>query len=123
MSLERIDMQTNNIIFITAHLLYARYYLANYSGCDISSPLKKNFKSVNHVEDSQKLPPLKTLLIDWQKSESILVKHLEKIGRDSLLAKSRTAFPVDDDTVFGGITFLISHESYHIGQLGLLRKV
>jgi hypothetical protein len=122
LSLKRIDTRINNIIFITAHLLDARYYMANFSGCDITSPFNEIFKSVNHVEDSKKLPPLKALLIDWQKSEDILLKHLEKIDKDRLQAKSPAAFPVEDSSVFGAITFLISHESYHIGQVALLRK-
>ena len=122
LSLKRIDARTNNIIFITAHLLDARYYLANYTGYEITSPFKKIFESLNQVNDSNKLPPLKALLIDWQKSEGILLKHFENIDQDRLRLKSPAVFPVEDDTVFGGITFLISHESYHIGQVGLLRK-
>lgn len=39
-----------------------------------------------------------------------------------LNAPSSQRFPVDLPTVHGGLGFLLQHESYHIGQLALLRK-
>jgi hypothetical protein len=31
-------------------------------------------------------------------------------------------FPIGDATVLGLIAFMVQHDSYHIGQLALLRK-
>jgi len=31
-------------------------------------------------------------------------------------------FPIDDETVLGEIAFLVQHDSYHIGQVALLRR-
>ena len=36
--------------------------------------------------------------------------------------KSKDKFPIDDESVLGGISFLVGHEAYHIGQLSILRK-
>jgi uncharacterized damage-inducible protein DinB len=33
-----------------------------------------------------------------------------------------TQFPMPNATVLGVLTFLVQHESYHIGQLALFRK-
>lgn len=38
------------------------------------------------------------------------------------LRQYNSLIPVEDKTIMGGFAFLISHESYHVGQLGLLRK-
>ena len=38
-----------------------------------------------------------------------------------LLAPPPEGFPIEDQTIRGGISFLSWHESYHVGQIGVLR--
>jgi uncharacterized damage-inducible protein DinB len=118
----RPNDQINNVVFISAHLLDARYYISDMLDLKVVNPFKDAFEKVTRVEESDQLPGLKTIRGNWVKLSQKLSDHLTTLPEEILNRKASFKFPVTDDTVLGAITFLISHESYHLGQLGILRK-
>lgn len=118
----RIDDRTNNIAFITCHLVDARYYLATYLGVQAVNPLKEVLEGLKSIEDFTEFPLIREVLAAWEDVSGLLAERLQQLKPADLQAKSSQKFPIDDDTVLGGIAFLIQHDSYHLGQLGLLRK-
>jgi uncharacterized damage-inducible protein DinB len=44
------------------------------------------------------------------------------MNESKLQEKVRFKFPIEDNTKFGALTFMVQHETYHIGQLGILRR-
>lgn len=119
---KRFNKITNNLIFIAIHLLDARYYICNYIGAKVKNPLEDELKDVRKIEDMKQLPGLKDIIDLWEKVSNNLESAISKVTNSELAKKSKFKFPVDDNSKLGGISFLIQHESYHIGQLGFLRK-
>ena len=122
MAVIRPDDQINNVVFISAHLLDARYYISDMLDLKVVNPFKDVFEKVSRVEDSDQLPGLSKIRSTWVEVSQKLSDHLTTLPEEILNRKASFKFPVTDDTVLGAITFLISHESYHLGQLGILRK-
>ena len=122
MAVIRPDDQINNVVFISAHLLDARYYISDMLDLKVVNPFKDAFEKVTRVEDSDQLPGLNKIRSTWVEVSQKLSDHLTTLPEEILNRKASFKFPVTDDTVLGAITFLISHESYHLGQLGILRK-
>lgn len=118
----RIDDKTNNVAFITCHLVDARYFLATYLGLEAVNPLKEVLEGLKSIEDFTEFPLIREVLAAWEDVSGLLAERLQHLEPADLEAKSSQKFPIADDTVLGGIAFLIQHDSYHIGQLGLLRK-
>lgn len=118
----RPDSQINNVVFISAHLLDARYYISDMLDLKIVNPFKNVFDKVSRVEDSDQLPGLNTIRNTWVEISEQLSDHLTEVSEEVLRRKDPFKFPIADSTVLGATTFLISHESYHLGQLGMLRK-
>lgn len=118
----RIDDKTNNIAFITCHLVDARYYLAGYLGIEAVNPLKEVLEGLKSIEDFTEFPLIREVLAAWEEVSGLLEERLQRLEPADLAAESSQKFPIADDTVLGGIAFLVQHDSYHIGQLGLLRK-
>jgi len=118
----RPNDQINNVVFISAHLLDARYYISDMLDLKVVNPFKDAFEKVTRVEESDQLPGLKTIRGNWVKLSQKLSDHFIEVSEAVLRREAPFKFPVADPTILGATTFLISHESYHLGQLGILRK-
>lgn len=63
------------------------------------------------------------LLADIAESGTILESHLATLDADQASAPFPRKLPDGATTIDGALHFFHWHESYHIGQLGLLRRV
>ncbi|HSR69305.1 MAG TPA: DinB family protein [Acidobacteriota bacterium] len=116
--------QANNIAFLTLHVIDARYYMARMLGLeDAQNPFADVTEDVRSVDDLGEIPSLAELMFAWQEVSDLLASRLEEIGPEPLEAESPHKFPIDRGDVLGGLAFLLAHESQHIGQIGLLRRI
>jgi hypothetical protein len=113
---------TNSMAFIACHLVESRHFLATYLGRPTSNAVSEALKGARGIGDVKQLPPLTSVLAAWGDAALILDRRFSELGDAELSAPSPRRFPVDDGSILGGIAFLIQHESYHVGQLALLRK-
>jgi uncharacterized damage-inducible protein DinB len=118
----RPNQQTNSIAFVACHLVDARHFLARYLGLSEPNPMEEALRDVQRIEEVKQLPQLDEIRRAWKAIAQVLDGCFATLTEDDLRTPSGQRLPVDDPTVFGGIGFLIQHESYHIGQLALLRK-
>ncbi|MFZ0391423.1 MAG: hypothetical protein WAN36_13270 [Calditrichia bacterium] len=58
----------------------------------------------------------------WDTVSEKLIEKFPALSESNLSSKAPVNFPVEDETRLGEIAFLLQHESYHTGQLSLLRK-
>jgi uncharacterized damage-inducible protein DinB len=118
----RLTPQINNVSFIVAHLAGARYFLAELLGHPIVDPLDAKLGDVRSIEGVESLPKLGELREIWL----AVLDHIDSCFRmataQELSAPSSHPFPFTDTSVLGGVSFLMQHESYHVGQVALLRK-
>ena len=119
---KRLSRDTNHMAFLVCHLVDSRYYLARLLGIDAECPFKEQFDKVQSVDDMLEVPALADLRAAWTAATALVAERLAEVGADELLEPSGQSFPNDDRTRLGAVAFLLQHESYHIGQLGLLRK-
>jgi uncharacterized damage-inducible protein DinB len=94
----RPSASTNSAAFVAAHVADARFYLLRVLGTDQPSPLAAYLKGAKGIDDLKTSPPLE------------------------LDAPVKTPFPIADPTTLSVLTFLVQHDTYHIGQFALLRK-
>lgn len=116
--------RNNNMAFIAMHVVDARFWLAGYLGAEVVNPLEERLKDIESIEEMtpDAYPPLSFLLDAWDQATSALDGALEAAKAKTLSTTSSMPFPVDDGSMLGGLAFMLHHEAYHIGQLGLLRK-
>jgi uncharacterized damage-inducible protein DinB len=119
---KRINEHANPMAFICLHALEARYFLSRTLGTKVLNPYKELTKDAKVYEDLKEIPPVKEMLNYWQETGDLLLEILENIDESKLQEKVRFQFPIEDDTKFGTLTFMVQHETYHIGQLGILRR-
>lgn len=116
--------EANNIAFLTLHLIDSRYYLARLVGLDdAENPFADITQDVERVDDLGEIPSLAELMFAWQEVSGLLEERLEQIGPEELRADPPHEFPFGRKDVLGALAFLLAHESQHIGQIALLRRV
>jgi len=112
----------NHIAFIALHVVDARYFLVRQMGGRAVSPFAELLKDVNRAADLRDPPSVEAIRRAWCAVEAKLERRFAAQTREGLRKRSRLRFPVGDRTVLGSVAFLLQHESYHVGQLALLRK-
>jgi hypothetical protein len=118
----RLIEHGNPMIWIAAHLAWARCGMASMLGDKPSLPLPETFGRGAVVPDEEELPQTEQVLAAWHEVSDVLTKRLTDASEAQLAATSPRSFPIADKSVLGGIAFLLYHEGYHIGQMALMRK-
>ena len=67
--------------------------------------------------------PVEELLTDFARSDERLAERLGALGADEAGAPWESGFPDGAETLEQGVRFLHFHECYHLGQLGLMRRL
>ncbi|MGD8866547.1 MAG: DinB family protein [Gemmatimonadales bacterium] len=115
--------EANNMAFIAVHLLDARAWMARYLGLKYQHPFEDEFASVTSIDDVEHLPELESIVTAWNAVSERLGERLASLTGEEIDRESEQEFPIGDRSVLGGVTFLLQHESFHIGQLALLRRL
>jgi uncharacterized damage-inducible protein DinB len=119
---KRVGQGANPMAFISLHALEARYFLARILGTKIVNPYHELTKDAKTCDDIGEMPRVIEMLDYWKETGDVLLDTLKNLDESKLQEKVRFKFPIDDDTKFGTLTFMVQHETYHIGQLGILRR-
>ncbi len=119
---ERPSPEVNSPAFLVAHLIDTRHYLLSMLGKGATNPVAPYVADATSMADVKELPPADALRAHWEEAAPLLRDALRGAGNDLLAAKTQR-LPGTDGTVLGAIAFLLQHESYHIGQLSLIRRM
>ena len=58
----------------------------------------------------------------WERISAHVAVHIERLDTAQLAQSSSQKLPGSDGTLLGALAFLAQHESYHLGQIGILRR-
>jgi uncharacterized damage-inducible protein DinB len=112
----------NSATFIAAHVADTRFVVLRALGGSLENPLSASLAKAKSIDDIVDWPSLDTIRAAWTSVSTAIDERLEAITPEELSAQSERAFPGVERTCLGVLTFLVQHDSYHIGQLALLRK-
>ena len=116
---KRTSKQTNHLLWVAGHIAHTRAALAQLMGADFESPLKE-FN--DPIDDSRTYADLETVKDVFAQATNALHTSLPLVSDEALAGPAPWQLPVSDQTLGGAIAFLVQHEAYHVGQMGLLRK-
>ncbi len=68
--------------------------------------------------------PLQDLVDAFERSQPLLIARLQRMTDAELEAKSPISSPAGPDATFGAaLSAMVFHEAYHVGQLGIARRL
>ena len=74
------------------------------------------------IDELTEWPSLERIRAAWTESARAIEKRSADISAGELDAGSGTRMPIEDTSTLGLFAFMVQHDSYHLGQLSLLRK-
>jgi uncharacterized damage-inducible protein DinB len=121
-ALRRLEGGGNTVAFLAAHLTDTRHFLANRLGHPLANPLSRYLAEASSIEDVVEWPSLAEQREWWRAVSLHLCDVVASRTAEELRRSNVHRFPLGDSTELGLIAFLVQHDSYHIGQLGFLRR-
>jgi uncharacterized damage-inducible protein DinB len=108
----------NHIQFLAGHLVYTRLMLVGYVGLqgdDRFNAFEKN------IDPKAAYLPLRDILAKWDEIAGPISAGFSRMTPEDWA--SEAPFPTPTGTTMADfLAFLMHHEAYHLGQLGILRK-
>jgi uncharacterized damage-inducible protein DinB len=120
----RPSASTNSAAFVAVHVAESRFFLLKMLGAEQPSPLAAYLDGARGINDVKQFPPVAEIQRAWTTASHALRDRLDTITAAELDASIASPFPlpISDPTALSLLTFFVQHDSYHIGQLALLRK-
>lgn len=112
---------SNHLLWVMGHLVWARGNAVKTLGSPWSLHWAKQFSRGAANGDATEHPPVEDVSKAWAEVSAELPKYLASAASSELLEKPHDK-PTFDGKLGGFIAFLAFHETYHVGQLGYLRK-
>lgn len=114
----------NSAHWILGHACHYRRWLRRKSGDAVpAEPWEAQFPGGKVVPDPAKFPPAAELAQDFLGSGARLEELLGAAGPEAAAADVGTAFADGTRSLEGAAHFLYFHETYHLGQVGILRRM
>lgn len=112
----------NSAVFVAAHVADSRFFLLKVLGADLANPLAPYLAKAKCIDDVKQFPALSEIHSAWTAASHALRGRLDSISPSEWDERCGQRFPAADQTLIGALTFLVQHDSYHVGQLALLRR-
>jgi uncharacterized damage-inducible protein DinB len=113
---------TNSASYVAGHMVESRYYMLKLLGAEQANPLRGFTGEWKGIADIAEWPSLQDISAGMTTAAEALDRRLASITTAELDAKVDPWFEGVTGSTFGMLNFLMQHDSYHLGQLSLLRK-
>ncbi len=110
--------------WILGHIVTSRRYLARKLGAALSAePWEALFVQGSQPRESSAYPAPALLVADFAATGARLYERLQALDEREAARPFGASFPDGAETLGEGAEFLHFHEAYHLGQLGLARRL
>jgi uncharacterized damage-inducible protein DinB len=117
----RPSATTNHAAFVAAHLVDSRFFLLRLLGATQANPLSAYLEGARKLDDVARWPTLEEIHAAWSAASAALRDRLQSVTPEELDGPPASKFPAAG-TMRDAVIFMVQHDSYHVGQLSLLRS-
>lgn len=118
----------NHLTWIAGHLAGNRYFLASQLGVQKEFPYMQAFVDPaappphnRALAPTVDYPPLSDLVALWNDISPLLADAVKAAPAEKLEEKFAFRLPTGD-SFYALLSFFVSHEAYHIGQMSTIRR-
>ena len=114
---------SNHLAFLATHLVAARHYTVRFAGGTSTDPLEVYHGGARDIGEMSQFPSVQETMGAWHEVAPILRDTLDAVTEGFLDEDHSLPFPAPGPINLDVLTFLAQHEAYHLGQIGLLRRI
>jgi uncharacterized damage-inducible protein DinB len=111
---------SNHLLWVLGHLVMSRLGALKALGSDWSVPWASLFARGARPVSPEECPSVEEIRRAWDEASERLMASVANAPAELLAQPYRQ--PTFDGKVSGSVAFFAFHETYHVGQLGYLRK-
>ncbi|MFQ5570638.1 MAG: DinB family protein [Rhodothermales bacterium] len=119
---EQARETVNNIKWLAGHLTSTRYSMKQIGQLEEDDPYSELFSHGHGLRDDVEYPSIKAIKTHWNAISERISTGMARLPEAVLAGPAPAKVPIDDGTMGGMLAFLMHHEAYHIGQMGILRR-
>ena len=113
---------SNHLPWVVGHAAVTRAVALRLVGGQWSAPWQNLFTRGQERMESGQYPQVSEVRQAWSDISTHLLGALPNASPESMSRPVQKGKPSIDGTIGGTIGFLCLHESYHLGQMGFIRK-
>lgn len=117
----RANDHVNHLKWIAGHLTSARFGFKDLAGLDQKDPHAEFFSRGKDIDPTKQYPPISDIKANWNAISGQISSALENLPPEALSADAPNV-PIAGGKMDVFLDFILHHEAYHIGQMGILRK-
>ena len=121
----RIGESTNAFDRLAGHVTIGRHGIAAMLGIEVPEVAWGPFAEFGQgiqFDSTRPVPSLAEIMAHFERVTSLLTVGLPEVSESLLDSPATFAIPGDNPTMRDQLAFMTMHETYHIGQMGLLKK-
>lgn len=111
----------NHLKWLAGHLTAARYGFKDLAGLETEDPFGELFAHGKSIDPNQAYPSIEQIRNNFNGISGQISEVLGKLPAEALAAQAPNV-PISGGKMSDFLDFLMHHEAYHLGQMGLLRK-
>ena len=119
---EKTDEYLNPLCWVASHIVFARYLALVFLDKPVHNPYEELFANFKGYDSALSYPSPDEVREEWTKVTALLNDALETASPEVLQMESPVKTPTGDFTNIGTLAFMAQHESYHTGQLAMLKR-
>jgi len=120
----------NNVKWLAGHLLWAQRNLVRIAGAQVDIPWTGHFLTIQGSTEEERnmpkgeFPTIEQIRDKWNEVTPAIRQGLANLPDEALNSAIEVKHPLApfDNTLAGLWAFINDHQSYHIGQIGILRR-
>lgn len=112
----------NSIRHILGHVTGSRHLVTRLLGDDQTYPYSDLFGRGKELQDVSVYPSVEEIMRLWNDISGKMMTAIESASEELLLSEAEIPAP-GDPNVIGKVSFLLFHESYHLGQIVHIRRL
>lgn len=115
----------NTAHWILGHVVTSRRFMLRAGGHELAlQPWEEHFgRGAEPGADTSGYPSPEELIATFKADGDAISEHFPSMTQDQADAAAPRPMPDGSDTVEGVLHFLYFHEIYHLGQIGLIRRM
>lgn len=121
----RVNEHTNTFDRLAGHVTVGRFGMARMLHIDVPEPGWGSFQELGigkQFDVRRECPPVEDIIASFNRITEPFLARLPEVSQQLLNAPASLPIPGDSPTMGNQLAFMTMHETYHIGQIGLLKK-